>query len=305
MFGPREHGGSAAPLPITRQVFEALAGACGVTYFVWVQHHAPVRLLPATDNTVLRERHLQRLCTGADFGGVAFGYLRRPGPSAVSATAVRGGFRIQGEAPWVTSWGIADVIVVGARVGGDVLLFAVVGQAINTVRPSSPIDLAVMNASATVSIVFDDYFVPEEDVVSVLPFTRWQVDDVLATAKPSPAPFGVAATCCRLLSEARSPVAAGFRGELDECRETSYRLTDEEGSSPEQLGQLVAARAWSLDLATRTAQAVIASAGGQAMHKSHPGQRLLREAAFYTVQAQTAALRSDSINRLVRRHSIT
>src|SRR5205085_4891621 len=31
-----------------REVYEILAGACGATFFVWVQHHAPVRLLQAS-----------------------------------------------------------------------------------------------------------------------------------------------------------------------------------------------------------------------------------------------------------------
>ncbi len=35
------------PPAIVREVQETLAGACGVTFFVWEQHHSPVRMLAA------------------------------------------------------------------------------------------------------------------------------------------------------------------------------------------------------------------------------------------------------------------
>ena len=105
--GPRDHGGRAAPPATTREVYEVLAGACGVTFFVWVQHHAPVRLLASSANTGLRDQWLGDLCRGSVLGGVAFAYLRRPGPPAIVARPVPGGWSIQGVAPWVTSWGLA------------------------------------------------------------------------------------------------------------------------------------------------------------------------------------------------------
>jgi len=79
LFGPDEVPGRAA-----REIYEILAGACGVTFFVWVQHHAPVRLLQASPNAGLRQRWIPRLVSGQVLGGVAFAHLRRPGPAARS-----------------------------------------------------------------------------------------------------------------------------------------------------------------------------------------------------------------------------
>ena len=109
LMGPVDAGGHAATPATSREVFEILAGACGVTFFVWVQHHAPVRLLARSDNVALRQRWLPELCRGDVLGGVAFAYLRRPGPPAVAARPVPGGYRVDGEAPWVTSWGLAGM----------------------------------------------------------------------------------------------------------------------------------------------------------------------------------------------------
>jgi alkylation response protein AidB-like acyl-CoA dehydrogenase len=279
-----------APAAVVREVYEVLAGACGVTFFVWVQHHAPVRMLAASANAGLRSRYLDDLCAGRILGGVAFAYLRRPGPPAVVAAAVPGGYLIDGEAPWVTSWGLAGLYAVAARMGEEIVFF-VLGSEAADVSASPPLALAAMNASSTVRLAFDGLLVPEDDVLSVVAFEQWQADDRIATAKPNPAAFGIAATCVRLLGD--TPLA----GEVEECRRRSYALAD--AQSPD-LDALVDARAESLALAVRAATALVAASGGRAMSVDHPAQRLLREAAFFTIQAQTPALRRATLAQLER-----
>ena len=281
----------AAPAEVVREVYEILAGACGVTFFVWVQHHAPVRMLAATANDGLRARYLDDLCAGRVVGGVAFAYLRRPGPPSVTATPVAGGDRVDGEAPWVTSWGLAGLFAVAARTGEAVVFFMLAADH-DRAHPSPPLALAAMNAASTVRLRFDGLFVPEEDVLSVVPFARWQADDRLATAKPNPAAFGIAATCVRLLGD--TPLAAA----LDETRRRSYALAD--AAAPD-VEALVEARAQSLELAVRAATALVVATGGRAMSADHPAQRLLREAAFFTIQAQTPALRRATLDQLAPR----
>jgi alkylation response protein AidB-like acyl-CoA dehydrogenase len=289
------------PVAATREIFELLAGACGVTFFVWVQHHAPVRMLARSANDGLRQRHLDDLCAGRALGGIAFAYLRRPGPPAVVAHRAAGGYRIDGEAPWVTSWGLAGLYAVAARLEDQVLHFILDGKASPNVRPSAPLSLAAMSASSTVRLAFDGLFVPDDDVVSVSPFDRWQAADRVATARPNPAAFGVAATCVRLLAENDEDAARALGGELDDCRSRSYALADAGGADDAHLAALVEARAQSLELAVRAATALVASVGGRAMSSGHPAQRLLREAVFFTIQAQTPALRRATLAQLTSR----
>lgn len=285
----------------SRRIFEILAGACGVTFFVWVQHNAPVRLLAGSANGALADRWLPDLCAGRALGGVAFGYLRRPGPPAVVATTVEGGLRIDGEAPWVTSWGLADVYAVGARLDESVVLFVAPGEAGPGVRASPPLALAAMNASRTVRLAFDGLFVPEADVIATLPFDRWLTRDRVATAQPNPAPFGIAATCVRLLDERAPGPAEDLDRELAACRDRAYGLADQGRTDESHLRQMVEARAWSLELAVRAATALVSSVGGRALALDHPAQRLLREAAFFTIQAQTPALRDATLTQLTLR----
>ena len=208
----------AARLPATREIFEALSGACGVTFFVWVQHHAPVRMLAGSANHALRDRHLPDLCSGRVLGGVAFAYLRRPGPPAVVAREVPGGYRIDGEAPWVTSWGLAGLYSVAARLNDRVLYFLTEPAASPQMRPSAPLALAAMGASSSVRLTFDGLFVPEDDLLATLDFEEWQARDRTATAWPNPAAFGIAATCIRLLAESAGDAAGALAEKVDDCR---------------------------------------------------------------------------------------
>jgi alkylation response protein AidB-like acyl-CoA dehydrogenase len=308
LSGPRAAGGREAPGAVVRQVYETLAGACGVTFFTWVQHHAPVRLLASSENVGLRERWLGDLCRGAVLGGVAFAYLRRPGPPAVRARRAGGGWVVEGEAPWVTSWGLAGLYAVAARVEGDgpVLFCAVAPDASGSLRASPPLALAAMSASATVRLSFEGLRVPDDDVISTVDFDRWRERDRLATAQPHPAALGLTATAVALLArraeESGQPAARraaeALGAELGECRSRSYRLAADPAAGDAHLGRLVEARSWGLDLALRSAQALVAATGGGAMALSHPAQRLVREASFWAIQAQSAALREATLARL-------
>ncbi len=301
LHGPVDAGGAAAPPAISRLVYEVLAGACGVTFFTWVQHHAPVRMLAASANRELRDRWLPALCGGDLLGGVAFAYLRRPGRPGVSARAVDGGWVVDGEAPWVTSWGLAAVYAVAAVAGDNVLFFLLpTHPQSDSVDASAPLRLAVMAASATVRLSFDGLFVPTTDVVGTVPLSDWRARDRLATAHPHPAPLGVAARALRLLSELTDDAAvAALATELAECREHAYGLEGGNGDDT-AVARLVGARAWGLDVAQRAASALVAATGGRAMALDHPAQRLVREATFYSIQAQTLDLRRATLTRLAR-----
>lgn len=291
----------AAPAAEVREIYEALAGACGVTFFVWVQHHGPVRALASTVNADLRGRHLDDLGAGRVLGGVAFSHLRRPGPPPMVATAVPGGYRVDGEAPWVTSWGLAEVFLVAARLDDAVAWFLLDTRRRDpAVRPSPSLPLAAMNASATVRLRLDGLHVPEADVLEVEPFVDWQERDRVTTAQPNPAALGIAATCVRLLAGAAPTAVARLGDELDECRRRSYGLADEGRTDPDHVAAMVDARAWGLALAVRAAGALVGGVGGRALTLDHPAQRLLREAAFFSIQAQTPALRRAFLAQLER-----
>ena len=123
LAGPRAYGGAQAAPAVQREVAAVMAGACGSTWFVATQHTLPVTALAASPNEALRERRLAALCTGEVLAGVAFSHLRRPGPPAVLATRVDGGWRFDGAVSWMTGWGLCDVLLLAGRTDGDEVVF--------------------------------------------------------------------------------------------------------------------------------------------------------------------------------------
>jgi alkylation response protein AidB-like acyl-CoA dehydrogenase len=308
---PGDVRGSTPPA-VVRAVHEALAGACGATFFVWAQHHTPVRLLGRSENAALRKRWLDPLCSGRSLGGVAFAYLRWEGRAAVRAEPVANGYRVSGTAPWVTSWGLADVFAVAAHLPGQqVMWFLVDGLATEALRPSPPLALSAMQSTSTVTLDFDGLFVPSDDVMLVETLEAWRQQDRITTSQPSPAALGVASTSCRLLSEQAARAGSAMLTEasdaltadVDHSRRHAYGLADERlpdsgAQLLAHLDRMVEARVWNLATAQRASQALVTAVGGGAIARAHPAQRLVREASFYAVQAQTAPIRAACLRRL-------
>jgi alkylation response protein AidB-like acyl-CoA dehydrogenase len=307
LHGPRSHGGASTPGADIRAVQRLLGGACGATSFVWTQHQSPVTLLANTPNAALRDAWLPRLCRGEVVGGTVFAHLRRPGPPALLATPDADGFRLDGEAPWASGWGRAGVYAVAAFTGdGDVLWCLVDGREQRGLSASDPLPLAVMQASATVRMRFDGFAVPDDRVLLQLPPDLWwSIDDVTA-ARLNPAVLGVVDTALDLLGRAEGTgglaedVAEVLSTELASCAAHCEALAGSADGGSADPAALARARSWGLDLAQRATAALLATSGGRGIELADPAQRLVREAAFYTVQAQTAPGRDATLRRMLQ-----
>lgn len=312
LYGPVAEGGQAAPPPVVRRCQQLVAGACGATFFTWAQHHTPLRVVAGAPDGQARRRWLRPLCTGEAKAGIAFAYLRRPGPPAVRAhPASGGGWILEGAAPWVTGWGLIDVILIVAGSDDGRKVFCLVPVEAPRLLPE-PLDLMVFGSTGTVRLRLDQVAVTTDQVVDVWPDQRWRRVDRVAAAKPVSAPFGIAETCVRELrgtgdrnGEVARSAADALAEEFARCHHRMEGLMDRppperESELTSWLEALVTVRDWSIGLANRAAQAWVAAAGGQAMSRSHPAQRLVREAAFYLIQAQTGELRKVTLARLAR-----
>jgi hypothetical protein len=168
-----------------------------------------------------------------------------------------------------------------------------------------------MQSTSTVTLDFDGLFVPPDDVMLVQTLEDWRQLDRITTSQPSPAALGVASTSSRLLSEqaAREGSATlteasdALTAEVDHSRRHAYGLADEPVPASgaqllAHLDRMVEARVWNLATAQRASQALVTAVGGGAIARTHPAQRLVREASFYAVQAQTAPIRAACLRRL-------
>ncbi len=285
LAGPSDAGGLGLPdISTALEIIEILAGGCLSTTFIWLQHHGAVRAVSEAP-PALRNTWLTRLCRGSTRAGVAFSGLRRPGPPILTAAPDSNGWRFVGEAPWVTGWGRIDVVRAAARrENGDIVWGLVDAEASSSLR-IEPLQLAAVNASATVTVRFFDHRVPADRVISIQPFEEWQLADRASLRLNGSLALGVAGRCAALLG------SDALGAELHACRAALDQ------ASPEIMP---AQRAWASDLALRAAASLVIDGGGRSISIDHQAQRLAREALFLLVFGQTGAIKTAQLNRLGR-----
>lgn len=282
-------------------VVEMLAGACLTTTFTWMQHHGVVRSLAATERADLRERHLAPALRGATRCGVAFAGAI-PSPPRLWASAVEGGWRLDGVAPLVTGWGIVDLLQVSARDAGTADADDDHARVVALLVPAvpapglavHPLDLAAANGSRTVRLDVDGWFVPDDAVVSVRSRAEFLAGQHVSARVNGCLALGVAGRCATLVEEALAEEAAGaLREELGAARAgLDAGLAD--------AALMPGARARASTLAVRAAAALTVAVGSPAIVARHPAQRLAREATFTLVAAGRPEIRAELLAGLAR-----
>ncbi len=306
--GPTEvPGGLGAGHVAARPALEAVTGGCGATAFVYAQHHGAVRRVAGGDGPA-REAWLPRLCDGSTLAGIGFAYLRRPGEPAVRATPDGDGWRLDGDAPWITGWGLAHVFVLMARAPDGRVVTVAVDRPYERAElaPGEPQRLSAMGATGTVALTIHGLRVTPDDVVGVQSEQVWRRRDLAGSAMPSAAPLGIADRAIRLLEPREPEVAEALRLQLLARRAAAdagsigvaHALgSDDDAGFARAITEGSAERDRGLDLARRASDALVAASGGGAMSLDHPAQRLSREATFYLIQAQTRDLRAATLAR--------
>ena len=321
---PREYGGLDANGTTQRKFTQLLASYCGVTTFTQAQHHGPSRMIANGPNAELKRRLLPDLASGTRMSGISFAHLRRPGPPILRAEPVAGGWRLQGTAPWVTGWGLISQVAFGATLPDGRFLYvwspttrdAFPDLFADTCPPagkwgaleaSPPLALCAMNASATVELTLTDWFIPADHRLSESDRETMQRNDRNGVLGATAMPLGCAAAAIRLLettAEKRSipailRAAQSFAREWEEA-EGQMEEWNGRSAEPDFFVNAVRVRAWCIELALRAAHAAVTASSGAANMLSNPAQRLLREAMFYTVQAQTHEVMDATLARLER-----
>jgi alkylation response protein AidB-like acyl-CoA dehydrogenase len=286
--------------PNVRELHEQLAAASGALWFVLTQHRSPATAAASTANVALSERWSGPLTRGTALGAVAFAHLRRPGPAGVTAKRLDGGWQVDGRLDWITSWGLADVLLLMAESpDGEVVQALLPASAREGLRITGPLALAAMQGTSTVGAVLDGLRIEDAEVAHVVPKDEWLTEDAQRTANAPPAVFGLtrvvvnalAAAASRRGSAEATALADRWRTEVAAIRSRSYALVDDVDPT-EALDERRRLRAAITRLAQDATSALVAVQGGRAMLTSSPEQRWAREALFALVQAQTAVTRA-------------
>ena len=322
---PTEYGGRNASGAAQRAITELFASYCGVTTFTQAQHHGPSRMILGGPGDLLKKRLLPDLAAGRNLCAVSFAHLRRPGPPVLRAEPMEGGWRLFGTAPWVTGYGLMNQCVFGATLpnGRHVYLWSpfdrddfpdlfadISGPSRTewgTLSASPPLPLCAMNASATAELTLDGWFIPAAHWLSESDRETMRTNDRNNILGAVPMPLGCAKASIRLLCEtgerrgiaAVARAAESLRAEWTELK-AATEFWSEKTKEPEGFAQALETRAWCIEFASRAALAAVSASSGGANSLRHPAQRLLREAMFYTIQAQTQEVMEATLARLTR-----
>lgn len=223
----------------------------------------------------------------------------------VRAERVEGGYLIDGHVPWVTGETFYPEFLLGAALSDGRSLFAIAPLKNQPgVRLSEPMRLAAMESARTVTVDFERFLIPDARVASVAPEGWIQRNDMINVALQRHFALGCAQAALDLIEiqakkKGNAAIQETFEAlsrELEACREAVSPASEEELSTDIRLE----ARAWTIELASRCAQAAIAATGGSANSLENAAQRIYRETIVYTVSAQTPPIMEATLRRLVR-----
>ena len=277
---PVQFGGLGLDLGAACAVTEELAGGCLTTTFVWLQHRGLAMTLAAEGTpAALRDRWLGPVCRGQVRGGIALTGII-PGPPLLRARPFGGGWQVDGEAPWVTGWGLIDLLLVQARGPGDSIVSLILDAAAQPGLTVTRQRLSAVNASVTVRLGFDGVGVPPERFAGRAPFDpaeslrpdRMRINGSLA--------LGLVSRCTRLLGPGPlDDEMAACRGRLDDA------ITADATAMAE-------ARAAASELAVRATAALAVRDGSRSVSVDQHPQRLAREAVFLLVFGSRPGIKS-------------
>jgi alkylation response protein AidB-like acyl-CoA dehydrogenase len=286
LTSPVESGGLGLDGAPAWRVIETLAGGCLATTFVWLQHLSVASALSRLGSP-LAEELIGPMCAGKVRAGIALGGAR-PVPSLLAVRAP-GGWLLNGESPWLTGWDLIDLVHVAARADNEVVwgLIDAVGSSSLRVEP---LRLAAVNASGTVTVIFEDHFLPDERATFALPYSEWQTIDAANLRTNGSLALGLIGRCLRILGSTLPDKALEWERDLENLRGAL------DAAPPAEVPDL---RARASDFSLRAAAAVLVAEGSRSLLERQDGQRLLREAGFLLVFGSRPAIKASLIERLV------
>jgi alkylation response protein AidB-like acyl-CoA dehydrogenase len=283
---PAAVGGLGLDLGALCTVIEELASGSLATAFVWVQHFGLLMSLAVGGAPEpLRHRWLESACQGRTRGGIALtGQI--PGPPLLRARPAEGGWWLDGAAPWVTGWGLIDLVLVVGRGPDDTMVTLIMDAAAQPGLEVTRQRLVAVDAAVTVRLGFDGVLIPQERLVSQVPF------DPAVSLQPAglringSLALGVILRCCRLLGP------GPLDDELAECRERLDAALEDGAAA------MAEARAAASELAVRATAALAVRDGAHSITVDQHAQRLAREALFLLVFGSRPGIKNALLHKL-------
>ncbi len=291
---PEVLGGFGLNTTAYQQFQSAIARRSGALAFLQTQHQSAASLLLGSENEALKQTYLSKMATGERRLGVGFSQLRRH-PAPVTATAVAGGYRINGVVPWVTGAGLFTHFVGAAMLPDGSAVFGVlplVNQTENEgqLAVTEPMALAGMAATNTVQVRLENWLLADEQVVGKRPAGWIEGRDRSNPLSPLGLIFGCAQAGIDVLHKSlkrrgiKHNIAEQLRLKLSGLQ---VKLPEVSALPDAAYAQKIAFRGEAIALMNHCAQAAAVAASGAANTISHPAQRIYKESLVFSVSGQT------------------
>lgn len=304
---PKDWGGPEVDIQTYRAFQQLVARYSGALAFLQTQHQSAARTISSSENKTLKSEYLPYMSNGEILLGVGVSQLRRPGPPLVKALPVEGGYQIHGKVPWITGFGLFQEFIIGATLPDGRALFGLVPlRKASNMAFSEPMQLAAMTSTNTVRATIRNWFLPQQQVVSIKPAGWYRENDKKNVLHHSLFPLGCARAGLDIIENTANVKHLPFIG--DALISLNRELTNCDDAimtaKPQDLfDDRLQLRAWAIDLAVRCAHAAVTVSGGAANYSDHPAQRIYREAMAYTIFGQTTAVMEATLARLISKNA--
>ena len=269
--------------------YEQLAAASVATALVLTQRDAAVGLIDVASGAPMRATLLEKLRSNQSWATVGIAQLttsRQGGAAAVKAVRSDGGYLLDGLIPWCTGIGHSDVIAAGAATDDGQQMLVVIEPQMAGVKIGQPLEMVALSCTKTGPIELTQVLIDSDHVL------RPPAGNALGGRRNSLTlgqtfiATGLTQSALNLIAKHDSDRARAahdrFAEQLKELR-TEIAGLCQPGRESDATSANARVRGACNDLALRSTQAAVALYKGTALLRTHPAQRLAREAMFLLV----------------------
>lgn len=295
-------GGNGAGLTHSIQVMAEVSRTCLSTGFaIWCQT-ACMRYLQLSDNEQAKSQFLPGLNSGRLLGGTGLSNTLKfkcgIERALLKARRIDGGYRINGNLPWVSNLAPGHIFVTGCPVEDDGrLVFFLVETRRDGFRLVEGAHFAAMEGTGTLACQFRDYRLVDEQVLA----QPSESEAYLARIKPGMIlaqmgmGLGLIKGCIDLVEAANKTcsVTNAFLDdqaellsiELAAAEQETYRLTQllDQNTATDVIPEVLKVRLAGSELSLRAAQSAMLHQGAKGFLTHSAAQRKLREAYFVAI----------------------
>lgn len=319
-----EYGGSGLGILDHCIVMEELSRCGGGLALSYGAHsNLCVNQINRYGNQQQKLKFLPKLCSGEHIGALAMSEAGSGSDVVSMRTVARkcsGGYRLSGSKFWITNGPVADVVIVYAKTDVSVaakhgITTFLVERGSEGFTASPKLNKLGMRGSPTSELVFDDCFVPDENVmgsvgqgVYVL-MSGLDLERLLLAAGP----VGIMQACCDLAfkycherQQFNQPIAhfqlmqgklADMYCDLNACRSYLYTVARAWDAGTFSGKDCAGVILYCAEKATQVALQAIQALGGNGYVNEYPAGRFLRDAKLYEIGAGTSEVRRLVIGR--------